>query len=62
MQIGMKLPETEGNQDLVGTVVLQDILGNRVSREIKNLLQPPEPEEGKVIEEITVTKPWVEEF
>ena len=62
VQIGMELPETEGNQDLVGTVVLQDILGNRVSREIKNLLQPPEPEEGKVIEEITVTKPWVEEF
>jgi len=64
VQIGIELPSAEENQDIEGTLVVQDVLGNKASRKFDNLLRPPEPEKPKegIIEEKTATKAWVEEF
>jgi len=63
-QVGMELPTAAEGQDIEGTLVVQDVLGNKARRALKNLLVPPEPEKkkGEVIEEKTATKAWVEEF
>jgi TolB-like protein len=64
VQIGVELPSTEENQDIEGTLVVQDVLGNKAKSKFDNLLRPPEPEKVKaeIIEEKTATKAWVEEF
>ena len=63
-QIGIELPTAKEDQDIEGTLEVQDVLGNKALRKLDNLLRPPEPEKSKkeIIEEKTATKPWVEEF
>ncbi|MEJ2690078.1 MAG: hypothetical protein P8130_09035 [Deltaproteobacteria bacterium] len=62
-QVGVELPTAEDNQDIEGTLVVQDVLGNKARRTLKHLLVPPEPEKKKGdVEEKTKTKAWVEEF
>lgn len=64
VQFDIELPSADEDQDIEGTLLVQDVLGNKASRKFDNLLRPPEPEKGNevIIEEKTATKAWVEEF
>jgi TolB-like protein len=63
VELGVELPTAEEDQDLEGTLLVQDVLGNKALKKFNNLLLPPEPEKSvEIIEEKTATKAWVEEF
>jgi TolB-like protein len=63
VQLGVELETVKNDQDLEGTLLVQDILGNKTLKKFDNLLHPPEPEKAmEIIEEKTATKAWVEEF
>lgn len=61
-QIEVELPTAAEDQEIEGTLVLEDVLGNKVRKNFDNLLHPPEPEKNEIIEVKPTTKAWVDEF
>jgi len=60
-KIGLELPKAEG-QELEGTLILEDILGNKSRQYVEGLLRAPEKKKKVKVEEKTATKAWVNEF
>lgn len=63
VQIGIDLPAAEQNQEFQGFLFVEDVLGNRVRKKVKDLLPKVEPE-AKAKEEKAkgISEKWVNEF
>lgn len=61
-QVDMLLPSAEDGQDIQGTLVVRDVLGNTAYKKLGNLLQSDAEKKKKASEEKSTTKAWVEEF
>jgi hypothetical protein len=61
VQIELELPAGEEDRKIEGLLAVEDILGNKASRKIKDLLLRVEPKKV-IVEEKTTTKAWVNDF